>query len=180
MLYTTLQLLKKENVCEDGMKTLKASLPKGHRVNALISLDHILANCGIYHALWALRATTVNCDRQARFMTIDFGESTLHIFEELYPEEERPRLALVAAKKFLQGKITAEEMYSAAAAAWAAWAAARAAARAAAGDAAWSAAAWAAAAWAAARAAEWDAARADNEQKKQRKIFLKWIEKENV
>jgi len=163
MLYTTLQLLKKENVCEDGMKTLKASLPKGHRVNALISLDHILANCGIYHALWALRATTVNCDRQARFMTIDFGESTLHIFEELYPEEERPRLALVAAKKFLQGKITAEEMYSAADAAWdASCAAAR------------------AAAWDAARAAARDAAGADNEQKKQRKIFLKWIGKENV
>jgi len=167
MLYTTLQLLKKENVCEDGMKTLKASLPKGHRVNALISLDHILANCGIYHAIWALRATTVNCDRQARFMTIDFGESTLHIFEELYPEEERPRLALVAAKKFLQGKITAEEMYSAAAAAAdAAW------------DASWDA-AWDAAADSA-RAAARDAAGADNEQKKQRKIFLKWIEKENV
>ena len=102
------------------------------------------------------RVDTIN-DRTLRLFAADCAEHTLHFFERDYPNDDRPRKAIEAARLFAEGKIDA-------AAGDAAGDAARAAAGAAAGDAA-RAAAWAAArdaawaaAWAAARDAAWDAA----------------------
>jgi len=101
------------------------------------------------------------------------AEGVLHIYEEKYPDDNRPRKAIEAARAYQRGEIGKDQLdaalAAAGAAAWAAagaaaWAAAGAAARdaawAAAGGAAWAAArdaAWAAA-WAAARDAAWAAA----------------------
>ena len=59
----------------------------------------------------------------------DCAESVIHIFEKYYPDDNRPRLAIKAARDFANGEIDA-------AARDAAWEAAGAAAGAAAGDAA--------------------------------------------
>ena len=105
------------------------------------------------------------------------AEGVLHLFEKQYPDDPRPRNSVEAARAFMRGEITKEQLDAVRAAAWdaagdaawdaarddagdAAWAAARAAARAAAWAAAWAAARDAAwdAAWAAAGAAAWAAA----------------------
>jgi hypothetical protein len=104
------------------------------------------------------------------------AEQVLHLFEKERPNDQRPRLALEAKRRWLDGDISDDELDAARAAAWAAardvardaardaaWAAAWAAARAAARDAA-RAAAWAAAGDVA-RAAAWDAARDDLERR---------------
>ena len=88
-----------------------------------------------------------------RLAAADMAERVLPIFYKVRPKDNRPALAIQAARDFALGKIDD-------AARAAAGAAAGAAARDAAGDAAWAAAraaAWAAA-WAAARTAAWAAA----------------------
>ena len=69
-------------------------------------------------------------DRNLRLFAADCAERVLPLFEAHFPDDGRPRAALVAARKFANGEIGHKEL----AAAWdAAWAAAWAAA----GDAAW-------------------------------------------
>jgi hypothetical protein len=193
MLYTNLKLLRENNACSSGLATLIASLPKKHTATKLIPLGHILKSNGLKHGIWALRATTKDARKIAARMAIEFARQSLKNFEKLYPEDKRPRTALEAATDFLDGKITLEEIESAASAAWsAAWSAARSAAwsaasaarsaASAAASAARSAAASAAesAAGAAESAAAWSAAWGAAESaaesaavKKQEKIFLK-------
>jgi len=103
-------------------------------------------------------------ERALRLHACRVAEDVLPIFEQAYPDDDRPRKAIETARRHADGKATPEELAAARDAARAAtWDAA--AARAAAGAAARAAAdaAWAAAdaAWAvrdAARAAAWDAA----------------------
>ena len=68
-----------------------------------------------------------------RLFSADCAERVLSIFEQQYPSDERPKLAIKAARDFAQKRIGVKELD---------------AARTAAGDAAWGDAAWAAA-WAA-------------------------------
>jgi hypothetical protein len=89
-------------------------------------------------------------ERNLRHFACDCAERVLPLFEQGYPNDTRPRVAITTARRFADGLATSKEL-----------AAARAAAGDAAGDAARDAArdAAGAAAWAAARAAAWDAAR---------------------
>ena len=87
-------------------------------------------------------------DRTARLFAADCAEHVLPLFEAERPNDDRPRKAIEAARRFANGEATQEERAAAEAAAGAA---ARAAAEAAAGTAAWD------AARAAARAAAWTA-----------------------
>lgn len=80
-------------------------------------------------------------ERTARLAAADFAERVLPIFEKRCPGDDRPRLAIQAARDFANGLISRDKLREAAGAAraaWAAWAAA---------------AAWAAGAAGAARAA---------------------------
>ncbi len=117
--------------------------------------------------IWLLTNSVMTQDeRLLHLLACDIAETVLHLVPA---GEDRPRLAIEAARGFANGTVTREQMAAARAAARdAAWAAARDAARAAARDAArdavWSAAEAAAgaaardAAWAAARDAAWAAA----------------------
>ena len=92
-------------------------------------------------------------ERTARLFAADCAERVLRLFEAKYPNDDRPRKAIEAARAFARGEIDAVARDAARDAAWdAAWDAAGDAAR----DAAWDAAR--AAAWAAARDAAWAAA----------------------
>ena len=104
-------------------------------------------------------------DKTARLFACDCAEHVLHIFENQYSGDKRPRNAIDMARKYANGKATKKKLAAAWDAAWvAAWDAARAArdaawvAARAARDAAWVA-AWVAARDAA-RDAAWDDARA--------------------
>ena len=94
-------------------------------------------------------------DAVLRLFDADCAEHVIHLYEQVVPNDDRPRKAIQAARDFACGKIDDRAL---AAARDAAGAAARDAARAAAWDAAW------AAAWAAARDAAWAAA-GDAEQR---------------
>jgi len=100
-------------------------------------------------------------EQEQRLIAADFAERVLPIFEAEYPDDDRPRKAIDAARAFVRGEITKEQLdaadAAADAAAWDAAGAARAAARAA----AWS--AWSA--WASAGDAAWDAERAWQQQR---------------
>jgi hypothetical protein len=180
---TTLNKIKEQSPCEEGWIKLLSFLNKIEADDEPLELKTILESNGTSDTIWALRAVE-DYDKEIHLMAADFAESVLHIFEEKYPEDNRPRKAINAARDFANGLITVEQLdaagSAAGAAAWAAWAAAW-AARAA----AWAAEAVRAAAWAAAgaavRAATRDAARdaardaGDAELKKQKQILLKYI-----
>ena len=88
-------------------------------------------------------------DRDLRLFAADCAEAALHHFEDRYPDDDRPRLAIQAARDYANGLISRTKLSAARSAAWSA-----------ADSAAWSA-AWSAAdsaAWSAARSAAWSAA----------------------
>ena len=142
--------------------------------------DALLSEClisnGVDDALWLMGEAadqfSDSQNRDIRLLMCDWAESVLHIFEEHYPDDNRPRLAIKAARDYANGLIDddamATAMDAARDAAWAAMDAAR--------DAAW--AAWAARdAAMAARYAARDAASAaarDCQQQDLKNLFLKW------
>jgi len=166
---TTLNKIKAHSPCKDGWNKLLNYLGKTQADNEPLSIATIIQSNGIKDAVWALRAVEGK-DKEIRLFAADCAELVLHIFENRYPNDDRPRKAIQAARDYANGVIDKYEL----AAAWdaaraAAWDAARVAAgdaaRAAARDAAWDAARDAAgdaagvAARDAARDAAWDAAR---------------------
>ena len=163
VLVTSLCRLRKHNACEGRYAHLVSKLGPEWGDKDEINLLDILKHNGTADCLWALRAVVKHpeADRVMRLMAADFAEAVLPIFEKEHPDDDRPRKAIEAARKYANGEITAKERAAAwdaasdaawAAASDAAWAAARAAERAAAWAAAWDAAgdAAGAAAWAAA------------------------------
>ena len=94
-----------------------------------IDLLTILDSNGPMDTLWCLRATQQEADALtvARLFAIDCAERVLPIFEAKYPNDQRPRQAIQAAKDYMAGKITREALRAAAYAAYAADAAAYAA-----------------------------------------------------
>jgi hypothetical protein len=108
-LTTTFSRLRKAEACTSGYKKLAAHLGgiNAYGKDTQIDLLTILASNGLDDALWCLRATEQICDRVARLMAADFAESVLHIFEEKCPNDNRPRLAIQAARDFANGLIDA-------------------------------------------------------------------------
>ena len=68
-------------------------------------------------------------EQEQRLIAADFAERVLPLFEAQYPDDDRPRKAIEAARAYARGEITKEQLSAAGSAAWsAAGAAARAAA----------------------------------------------------
>ena len=165
-LTTTFQRLRSAGACTERYKFLRAAL-KGVKDTEPINLLTILRTNGLDDALWALSATSENCDKVARLIAADFAEELLPIWRK-YSQDKRPELAIKAARDFAHGRISVEELD---------------AARDAAGDAVWDAAR--AAVGATARDAERAAARAtarattrDAERAKQIEIFTRYLQEE--
>ena len=154
-LTTTFKRLRKAGACTERYKFLRHAL-KGIKDNEPINLLTILETNGLDDALWALCATAQNCERVARLMAADFAEMVLPRCLKCYPNDDRPRLAIQAARDFANGLITADQL-----------SAAESAAESAARSAAWS------AALSAARSAAESAARSA-----QKKIFIKYLQEE--
>ena len=164
-LTTTLNKIRACGPCTSGWQTLLKHVGKDFDPDAEINLLTILESNSVADMLWTLRATNQDSKRIASQLAIEFAEQALPIFEKRRPNDERPRKAIQAARDYLDGKISLEELRASrqagAAAAYAAYAAAADAAdayAAAAAYAAYVAAADAAAAYAAAAYAAADAA----------------------
>jgi hypothetical protein len=140
---TTLNKIKAHSPCADGWAKLLLFLNKTEADDEPLSIATIIQSNGIRDAVWALCAVEGK-DKEIRLFAADCAESVLHIYEKQYPNDDRPRKAIQAARDYANGVIGTHELAAARDDAWAAaWAAAR------------------AAAWDAARAAAWDDARDD-------------------
>ena len=130
-IFTTLNEIREYSPCSAGWSKLLKSLGKTHADDEPLALEHILDSNGLDDALWALRAGKGH-EEDLRLFACRCARLVLPIFEEKYPEDDRPRKAIEAAEAFALGQIDKAELAKAAAdAADAANAAARAAARAA-------------------------------------------------
>jgi len=60
--------------------------------------------------------------KQLMLLACDFAEQVLHIYEEKYPDDDRPRKAIETARLYAYGKATLDELKAVAwDAAWDAW-----------------------------------------------------------
>ena len=133
-IFTTLNEIREYSPCSAGWSKLLKSLGKTHADDEPLALDHILDSNGLDDALWALRAVKGH-DKALRLFACQCARLVLPIFEEKYPEDDRPRKAIEAAEAFALGQIDKAELakaaadatYVANAAAYAAYAAADAA-----------------------------------------------------
>ena len=152
MLYTTFAKAKGNNACIESYRKMGDALGGiiKYGKDTPIPLDKIMEVCGLQDAIWALRCTIEPSENLLIEFACQCAEHVLHFYEDKYPDDMRPRLAIEKARVCITDKSDAAG--NAARAAWdTAWAAAGAAAR----DAAWAAGdAAGAAAWAAAGAAE--------------------------
>jgi hypothetical protein len=182
MLNTTFELLRKAGACNVRYRYLAKALGgiKTYGRDTQITLLQILDICGLDDALWAMSAVSeeqrTERDKIARLFACDCAERVLPLFEEKYPEDNRPRVAIKTARRYAMGQATEAERSAAGEAAreaeriaaWGAeveaWAAERIAAVAAEAAAARSAEAAAAAAAEAAAAAAAEAAAAAAEE----------------
>lgn len=129
---TTLNKLKAAGACTERYKVLLTALGKTESDDEELTILKIIETNGIQDAIWALR-TVEGKDKELRLFAADCAEMVLPIYEKQFPNDDRPRKAIQAARDYANGLITD-------AASAAAWAAARTTARTAAWDAAWDAA----------------------------------------
>jgi hypothetical protein len=145
-IYTTFALCRKARACEPGYKQLAKILGGVRRYgkDKPIPLASVLESNGLDDALWVLQNARAGKDaeRIAYLFAADCAARVLEFFERAYPNDSRPREAIMTARRFARGQATVKELDAAVAAARVAACVAVAAARVAAG-----------AAWAAARAA---------------------------
>mgnify|MGYP001316261842 CR=1 FL=1 len=108
ILVTSLYRLRKHNACSDRYDHLVSKLGPEWGDKDDINLLDILKHNGTADCLWALCATVKHPDgdRVMRLMAADFAETVLPIFEKKYPNDDRPRKAIEAARKFANGEIT--------------------------------------------------------------------------
>ena len=113
ILTTTFRLLRNAGACSERYKFLREALSRDeYGDNTPINLLAILDTNGISDALWALSATTENCDMVARLMAADFAEEVLPIWQK-YSQDKRPEWSIKAARDFANDLISREEMTAA-------------------------------------------------------------------
>ena len=116
-LTTTFKLLRKHDACKRRYTFLRKAL-KGIGDNEPINLLTILDHNGLDDAMWAMRATEQDCSKIGRLMAADFAESVLPIWTAHYPDDNRPALAIQAARDYASGLISTEVLVAAWDAAW--------------------------------------------------------------
>ena len=110
-LTTTLNKIRACSPCASGWRTLVKHLGEEFDPNAEINLLTVLESNGVADMLWTLRATD-HSKRVASQLAIEFAEQALPLFEKRRPNDERPRKAIQAARDYLDGKISLEELRS--------------------------------------------------------------------
>lgn len=111
MLHTTLNQIRMHGPCAGGWAILLDFLEKWKADDEPLSFLTILKSNGLQDAVWALRTLPEEYWGKVRLLACLFAESILPFAAE---GEERPRLAIEAARKFVAGEISAEEMQNAA------------------------------------------------------------------
>ncbi len=111
MLTTTLLEIEAKDPCASGWKKLLQGLNKEKADDEPLTIKTILGINGIEDAVWAL---CVFDYKDYCLFNADVAESVLHIFEKRHPNNDRPRKAIAAARDYHAGRITQEELSTAA------------------------------------------------------------------
>ena len=98
MIFTTLKKLEENNACRDRYNFLVAALGEDYGAETPIPVSQILKTNGLNDAIWALRAADGGKEIAVKF-AIACAERVLPIFEERFPDDDRPRKAIQTAKK---------------------------------------------------------------------------------
>ena len=109
-LTTTLNLIDEHEPCyrdpdnpsHSGWNRLIDHLGHDYDRDAEINLLTILESNGVADCLWSLRATIQDSREIAVRLAIEFAERVLPLFEAEYPDDDRPRKTLEAAKACLE------------------------------------------------------------------------------
>jgi hypothetical protein len=116
---TTLNKIKAAGACEDRYAHLLKALGKTQADDEPLLIAKIIETNGIQDAIWALQAVEGK-DKELRLFAADCAEMVLPIFEKDYPDDDRPRKAIQAARDYANGLIDDAAGAAAGAAAWAA------------------------------------------------------------
>ena len=119
MLQTTFALAKKYNACTESYKRMAKALGgvKKYGKDTPFTLLLVLDVLGFNDALWALQCVLPEQekerDRIARLFACDCVEMVIHIFEDKYPDDKRPRAAIEVARRYTNGSATDKELSAA-------------------------------------------------------------------
>ena len=107
MLHITFNSIKFHEACSEGYDPLSNYLggDSNYGMDTPISLIKCLESNPIKDVIWALRATLEDSKEFSKQFAIACAEHVLPIFEKEFPEDNRPRKAIEAAKA---GKVTPE------------------------------------------------------------------------
>lgn len=109
-MFTTLNEIRKHEPFESGWKKLLQHLDKTKADDEPLSLLTILESNGLCDAVWALHYIEGR-DEEIRLFACDCACSTLTRFENVYPDDMRPRRAIETASLYTAANTNA---YSAA------------------------------------------------------------------
>lgn len=119
----TLNLIRSHSPCKDGWDKLLGSLGKTKADDEPLAFSRILESNGLGDALWYLLSISPMHDREIRVLACDYAERVLHVYEEKYPDDIHPRVAIETSRRYAEGKAKKKELDAAARACDAAWAA---------------------------------------------------------
>ena len=119
MITTTLKAIKAHGPCKEGWLKLVKALGgvRKYGLTTPLPLLTILESNGLSDALWALRAVQGN-DKEVWLLSCDFAEHALRYFEDKYPDDKRPRIAIEVARRFIEGTATLDDLIQARSAAY--------------------------------------------------------------
>src|SRR6056297_403848 len=129
----TFREIRSDHPCKDGWSLLcnnilKTDFPEDpkswkecqlseEQLDTEVSILEILESNGVEDAFWTLQTQEY---RDYCLILADIVESVLHIWEERYPNDNRPRLAIETIRKWYCGEATDKDLEVAAATATAA------------------------------------------------------------
>jgi hypothetical protein len=122
-LTTTLNDILEFNPCDDGLKLFLSFVGCDYPKDKEINLLTILESNGISDFFWCFKTLKENKKEAFKILSLickEIAESVLHIYENKYPNDLRPREALQALELFINDKITIHILLAAKNAAYAA------------------------------------------------------------
>ena len=111
---TTLNKIRNFQPCAPSWEKLLSHLGKVQADDEPLLITTILESNGIRDAAWCMRAETIiGREKEMKLFAADCAESILHIFENEYADDKRPRLAIDTIRNYVKGFATKEELVTA-------------------------------------------------------------------
>ncbi len=102
-----LKMMQEKDACDDATNKIRTLVGDND-----ISLVRALDATDIQDAFWWFRRNELTSDqaRDLRLLACDYAEHVVHIFEDKYPDDNRPRTAIEVARLYANGQATKEEL----------------------------------------------------------------------